>query len=160
VKSVFGVPDTVLPHLKIGMTLPVSSEGVPGLTYQGHITSISPTADPRSRVFQVELTVPNAEGRLKPGMIASMSLAGGSPEEPIPVVPLNAVVQPPPGKSGYLVFVLDDQGGKATVKSRAVELGEALGERIAVKSGLHGGERVVVTGASMVTDGESVEVVP
>jgi RND family efflux transporter MFP subunit len=160
VKSVFGVPDTVLPHLRIGMTLPVTSEGLPGQTFEGKITSIAPTADPRSRVFSVELTVPNGAGRLKPGMIATMALVGAAKEEPVPVVPLNAVVQPPAGKSGYLVFVLDDQAGKTTVKSRSVELGEALGERIAVKSGLRGGERVVITGASMVTDGETVEVVP
>jgi RND family efflux transporter MFP subunit len=160
VKSVFGVPDTVLPHLKLGMTLPITSEGVPGATYNGRITRIAPTADPRSRVFEVELTVANGQGRLKPGMIAAMTLAGAAKSEPMPVVPLNAVVQPPPGKTGYMVFVLEEQGGKATVKARAVELGEALGERIAVKSGLRGGERVVVTGASMVHDGETVEVVP
>jgi multidrug efflux system membrane fusion protein len=160
VKSVFGVPDTVLPHLRLGMSLPVTSEGVPGAIYNGHITSIAPTADPRSRIFEVELTVPNSDGRLKPGMIASMSIAGTAKTEPIPVVPLNAVVQPPPGQSGYMVYVLDEEGGKATVKSRAVELGDALGERIAVKSGLRGGERVVVTGASMVHDGQTVEVVP
>jgi multidrug efflux system membrane fusion protein len=160
VKSVFGVPDTVLPHLRMGMTLPVSAEGVPGVTYPGRITSIAPTADPKSRVFSIELTVPNAEFRLKPGMIASITVEGGPRSEPVPVVPLNAVVQAPPGKTGYTVFVLDDQGGKATVKSRRVDLGDALGERIAVKSGLRGGERVVVTGASLVSDGETVEVIP
>jgi RND family efflux transporter MFP subunit len=160
VKSVFGVPDTELPHLRIGMNLPVTSEGVPGVTYNGRITSIAPTADARSRIFQVELTVPNPEGRLKPGMIASMSIAGTSKAQPVPVVPLNAVLQPPPGQSGYMVFVLDEEGGKAIVKSRSVQLGDALGERIAVKSGLQAGERVVVTGASLVHDAETVEVVP
>jgi multidrug efflux system membrane fusion protein len=160
VKSVFGVPDTVLPHLRMGLTLPVSSEGVPGVNYPGRITSIAPTADPKSRVFSIELTVPNAEFRLKPGMIASITVEGGPRGEPVPVVPLNAVVQAPPGKSGYTVFVLDEQGGKATVKSRAVDLGDAVGERITVKKGLRGGERVVVTGASLVSDGETVEVIP
>jgi RND family efflux transporter MFP subunit len=160
VKSVFGVPDTVLPRLKMGMTLPVVTEGVPGVTYHGRITSISPTADPKSRVFEIELTVPNDEFRLKPGMIASITVAGATRGEPMPVVPLNAVVQAPPGKSGYTVFVLDEQGGKATVKSRAVDLGDALGERITVKKGLRGGERVVVTGASLISDGEIVEVIP
>lgn len=160
VKSVFGVPDTVLPRMRLGMTLKVTSEGLPGAVYMGRITRIAPTADPRSRVFEIELTVDNQGGRLKPGMIASMTLPGGSTAEPVPVVPLNAVVQPPPGGKGYMVFVLEEQGGKAIVKARPVELGEALGERIAVKSGLRGGERVVVTGASMVHDGETVEVVP
>lgn len=160
VKSVFGVPDTVLPRLQPGMTIPVTSEGVVGMTFGGTITRISPTADPRSRLFEVELTVPNTAGRLKPGMIASMRLKGAAKSEPTPVVPLSAIVQPPPGGTGYIVFVVDEQGGKAIIKARPVELGDALGDRIAVKSGLRGGERVVVTGASMVHDGETVEVVP
>jgi len=160
VKSIFGVPDTVLPRLKPGMNIAVNSEGVVGASFNGRITRIAPTADPRSRLFEVELTVPNPTGRLKPGMIASMRLKGASKMEPVPVVPLSAVVQPPPGRTGYMVYVVEGQGDKAVVKARAVELGDALGERIAVKSGLQGGERVVVTGASMIHDGETVEIVP
>jgi hypothetical protein len=41
-----------------------------------------------------------------------------------------------------------------------VQLGDALGDRIAVREGLHAGQRVVVTGASLVHDGEMVEIVP
>jgi multidrug efflux system membrane fusion protein len=46
------------------------------------------------------------------------------------------------------------------VKLRQVELGDVVGNRVAVTTGLAGGERVVTTGASMVIDGERVEVLP
>ena len=160
VKTVFGVSDTVLPKIKIGMTLPLTSEALPGATYSGRVTRIAPTADPRTRVFEVELTVPNKDGRLKPGMVASLTLAEGARQEAVPVLPLAAVVQPPPGTAGYMVYVAQDQGGKSVVKAQMVQLGDALGDRIAVRGGVRVGDKVVVTGASLVHDGETVEIVP
>ena len=160
VKTVFGVSDTVLPKIKIGMTLPVTSEALPGAKYSGRVTRIAPTADPRTRVFDVELTMPNTDGRLKPGMIASLTLSGETSKEPVPVIPLAAVVQPPPGKTGYMVYVAEQQGGKTIAKAQMVKLGDALGDRISVLEGLQQGQRVVVTGASLVQDGETVEVLP
>ena len=160
VRTVFGVSDTVLPKIKTGMMLPVTSEAVPGSNYSGRVTRIAPTADPRTRVFDIELTVPNRNGRLKPGMIASLTLSDGVPAEAVPVIPLAAVVQPPPGKPGYMVYVVEDQSGKTIAKAQMVQLGEALGDRIAVGGGLRAGQRVVVTGASLVRDGDTVEIVP
>jgi multidrug efflux system membrane fusion protein len=160
VKTVFGVSDTVLPKIRIGMTLPLTSEALPGATYTGRVTRIAPTADPRTRVFEVELTVPNKDGRLKPGMVASLTLSEGARQEAVPVIPLAAVIQPPPGTPGYMVYVAQDQGGKAVVKAQMVQLGDALGDRIAVRGGVHVGDKVVVTGASLVHDGETVEIVP
>jgi len=160
VRTVVGVPDTVLPTIKIGMILRVTSDAVPGSTYFGRVTRIAPSADPRTRVFDVELTVPNRDGRLKPGMIASLTLSEGSSAEAVPVIPLAAVVQPPPGTPGYMVYVVKEQGGKDVASAQMVQLGDALGGRISVRQGLHEGQRVVVTGASLVHDGETVEVVP
>lgn len=160
VRTVFGVSDTVLPRIRTGMMLPVASEAVPGSNYTGRVTRIAPTADPRTRVFDVELTVPNRDGHLKPGMIASLTLSEGARAEAVPVIPLAAVVQPPPGTAGYMVFVAEEQGGKVVAKAQMVQLGDPLGDRISVREGLHAGQRVVVTGASLVHDGETVEVLP
>ena len=80
--------------------------------------------------------------------------------EPVPVISLAAVVQPPPGTAGYMVYVAEEQNGKVVAKARGVQLGDALGDRIAVRQGLQQGQRVIVTGASLVHDGEMVEVVP
>jgi RND family efflux transporter MFP subunit len=160
VRTVFGVSDTVLPRIRSGMMLRVTSEALPGSNYKGRVTRIAPTADPRTRVFDVELTVPNKDGRLKPGMIASLTLSGGARTEVVPVIPLAAVVQPPPGTAGYMVYVAEQQGGKAVAKAQMVQLGDTLGDRISVRTGLHAGQRVVVTGASLVHDGETVEVLP
>ena len=160
VKMVFGVPDTLLPRLKLGMPLTVTTEAVPGAVFASQITRIAPSADARSRAFEVEVTLPNPGQRLKAGMIASIQIPEGKPMEPMPVVPLTAVVQPKTGGAAYRVFVVEEQAGKPVSKARDVQLGPAVGDRIAVLQGLRAGERVVITGASMVHDGEAVEIVP
>ena len=78
VKAVFGVPDTAMANVKLGSAQSVTTEALPG-SFSGHITSISAAADPKSRVYSVEVRIDNPRNELKAGMIASIILAGGKP---------------------------------------------------------------------------------
>lgn len=51
VKAAFGVPDLALQSLRLGDTLKVTTDGLPGTEFSGHISRISPSADQNSRVF-------------------------------------------------------------------------------------------------------------
>ena len=53
---------------------PIQAEALPGAALEGRITRISPSADPDSRVFEVEAALPNPQGRLKVGMLATLRL--------------------------------------------------------------------------------------
>jgi multidrug efflux system membrane fusion protein len=66
VKFVFGAPDVLLGKLRLGMPLGVHVDALGG-DVDGSITRIAPSADPKSRVFEIEITIPNADGRLKNG---------------------------------------------------------------------------------------------
>jgi multidrug efflux system membrane fusion protein len=165
VKASFGVPDVMVEKLKLGSELAILVEAVPGTEFTGKITRVSPSADPRSRVFEIETTVPNAKGDLKVGMIASLKVpgAGAAPDKnatPASVVPLNAVVRSPKDPNGFAVYVVAEEGDKQVVHSRDVQLGDALGNGILVTGGLALGDRVVVRGATLVHEGESVQVIP
>ena len=81
VKAVFGVPDTSLKSLKLGDTLTITSDATPGTEFTGHISRISPSADQNSRSFEVEVTIPNEQGLLKPGMIASLNASEGTAQK-------------------------------------------------------------------------------
>jgi multidrug efflux system membrane fusion protein len=59
VKVVFGVPDVVVAGLKPGGRLTIQAEAMPGAALDAHITRIAPSADPNSRVFEVEAALPN-----------------------------------------------------------------------------------------------------
>jgi multidrug efflux system membrane fusion protein len=158
VKVVFGVPDVVVAGLRLGDTLPIQAEALPGAMLKGRITKISSSADPASRVFEIEATLPNPDGRLRVGMLATLGIPGAA-GEPALLVPLDAVVRPADDSAGYAVYVLEE-ASSPRARLRRVQLGEVSGNLIAVREGLQPGEQVVVRGATIVTDGQAVRVTP
>lgn len=159
VKAVFGVPDTSVDYAKLGAPQTITTSSLPE-EFHGRITSVSPSADPKSRVFSVEVTIPNSDDRLKPGMIATLTLPAARSEQAPTVVPLSAVVRGSQRADGFSVFVVNEQGGKNVARERAVEVGDALGNMITVTKGLRAGESIVITGGTLIKDGDEVKVVP
>jgi multidrug efflux system membrane fusion protein len=164
VKVVFGVPDVVVGSMKPGAPQSVSVDAVPGRTFTGQITRVAPSADPSSRVFEVEVTIPNQDGALKSGMIGALEVdhGGGAAAPPAGgrLIPLNAVVRPPGRADGYAVYVVEGPAGRQRARLRRVELGDVSGNMIRVTSGLSGGERVIVRGATLAVDSQPVRIIP
>jgi multidrug efflux pump subunit AcrA (membrane-fusion protein) len=123
------------------------------------VTRISPSADPNSRVFEVEAALPNTDGRLKVGMLASLRLDDRAGSTGI-FVPLAAVVRPLGDTTGYAVYVIRDSSGTSSASLRRISLGGVSGNQIAVTGGLNAGERVIVRGSTLVADGQAVMVMP
>lgn len=160
VKAAFGVPDTSLQSLKLGDTLTVTSDATTGTEFKGYISRISPSADQNNRAFEVEVTIANELGLLKPGMIASLNLGAASvATSPMPIVPLTAITHLPQNATAYAVLVMEEREGKQFARLRPVTLGESVGNAIVITSGLKPGEMVVTTGVSQIADGEMVAVV-
>jgi multidrug efflux system membrane fusion protein len=160
VKAVFGVPDIAVPEMKLGSMLSVATETMFGTEFQGQITSVFPAADPKSRTFNVEVSIPNPKGLLRPGMIVSLRVGRSDVARAQPVVPLNAVVKSTTDPNGYAVFVVTEQGGRLIAKMREVKLGETYGNTIAVTDGVKEGDRVITTGVTLVRDGDGVKAIP
>ncbi len=160
VKVVFGVPDTALAQLKLGAPLPIVTESIRNISFPGRITAISPSADTRSRVFNIEVTVPNAKQQLKAGMIASLQVADEKTPQRVSTVPLGAIVRSQADPKGYAVFVVEKSAGKTVARLRSVQLGEVYGNTIAATAGLRPGEQVIVTGGALLRDGDPVSVIP
>ena len=160
VKVVFGVPDVLVEQMKMGDFQNVTSEAIPGAELRGRITRVAPSADPSSRVFEIECTVPNPDNRLKVGMIAALQVSTSALANPEILVPLNAIVRPVDDAQGYAVFVVEAQDGGSRAHMRRVKLGAVSGNAIAVKEGLQGGERLIVRGATIVVDSQEVRIIP
>src|SRR5882672_115665 len=160
VKAAFGVADIAVPEMKLGSRLSVETETMPGTQFEGQITSVFPGADPKSRVFNVEVTIPNPKHLLRPGMIVSLRVGRSETVQAQPVVPLNAIVKSQTDANGYAVFVVTEQGGRLIAKVREVKLGETYGNTIAVTEGVKEGDRVITTGVTLVRDGDAVKVIP
>ena len=160
VKAVFGVADVAVAEMKLGTKLSVESESMPGKELQGQITSVFPAADSKNRAFNVEVTIANSDYLLRPNMIVSLRVGTKQHISPQPVVPLNAVIKSKSNANGYAVMVVTEEGGRLLARLREVKLGESFGNAVAVTEGLKQGDRVIITGGTMVNDGDQVKVIP
>ncbi len=161
VKVVFGISDLMLKHLKLGDQLAVTTEALRGRQFRGLVTAISPSADPKSRVFDVEITIPNRNQELKVGMIAAVAVATGQAPKAVTVVPLTAVVRSRTNPQGYALFVVEGPQGQRVARLRDnIEVGEVYGNMITVTKGVKVGEPVIVTGSTLVSDGQRVKIIP
>lgn len=160
IKAVFGVPDGAAAKLQPGSPLLVTSEALPTVELRGHLTRVAPAADPKTRIFDVEVRLPNPRQQLKPGMVVALQMADEAAPAPVTVVPLAALLQLPAAPDSYAVFVLETRQQQRFARQRRVQLGAPLGNAFTVQSGVSVGEQVVVSGATWLKDGEAVRVVP
>lgn len=157
VKAVLGVPDYMLRFIKPGDIVPIRVEALSNAVFQGVVTSVAPSADPKSRVFDVEVAIRNPDLTLKDGMIASATLAGEQVSRL--VLPVTAVVRDTTDPKGFMVYVLVENGDKAAAKGRKVTIGDVVGNRVTLVEGPEPGAKVITTGATMVYDGAPVRVI-
>ena len=130
-KAVFGVSDIEVGQFIAGEPEALLSEAIPEYQIKGKITRIDPEADPTTRMFDVEVTVPNGDGRLRARMIASLDVTQATmPGADPPTVPLAAIVRPPGDPQGFAVYVAVDQSAHTVAKMRRVQLGEIVGNEI------------------------------
>jgi RND family efflux transporter MFP subunit len=160
VKAVFGVPDRIVSAVGPGHSVNVKVEAVQNREFRGRVSAVSPSADARSRVFEVEITIPNPDYLLRDGMIATVFIGDPRSGEAVPVIPMHAVVRPPGSSKGFMVYVLDESGPWPKARGREVKLGRVFANKVAVGEGLSPGEKIIVTGASLLHEGAKVSVIP
>jgi multidrug efflux system membrane fusion protein len=131
----------------------------------GIVTAISPQADPKNRVFSIEVTLDNPREEIRPGMIGSVTLGTATSgtthdAEPRLVVPLSAVIRSPGDPRGFAVMLLDEREGKQHAAAQVIEIGQSFGNQIEVTRGLRAGQKLIAIGGSLVHDGQEVHVLP
>jgi RND family efflux transporter MFP subunit len=156
VKVAFGAPDYVLSRVRLGQELTIQTEN-DAVPVKGRVTSISPAADTRNRIFAIEVTVNNRDHHLKPGMIASIGL-GEVPHSSISI-PLSAIVPSPSEPDHFAVMVAQERAGRLVANLREVQLGATHDNSVAV-AGVQPGERVVSVGAQLLKDGDPIQAIP
>ena len=118
----------------------------------GKISLISPVLDQASRSAKVEITIDNANLRLKPGMFAKVQIPVEIREDTI-LLPRSAVIEDSI-RDVQIIFVVADGHSKR----RQVEMGLTEGSRVEIANGLSEGEEVVIAGQHTLKDGEEVTV--
>ncbi len=155
----FWLPQQALASLQVGQQVRLTTDTYVGSTWDGRLTTINPEIDPATRNVRLRATFPNPDGRLRPGMFASVEVLSAD-RQPVLLVPATSAIYAPYGDS---VFVLEPaaEAGKPpgmTARQRFVRLGQRRGDLVAVVSGLKAGETVVSSGAFKLRNGAAVVV--
>ena len=139
------VPQHQMPRMKRGQSLTVKSDGK---TETGRVEEIDPTVDPSDRQGRVRIELPK-DTELRVGAFARATLQGNA----APALAVNA--ESVQGQTGEeFVFVLEEQ----TARRVPIKTGRREGDLVEVTDGLEKGQKIIVTGAPFLTDGDRVDV--
>ncbi len=136
-----------LARVRVGQSARVTLDAWPGRSFAARVGYLYPTLDAATRSTRVRLELDNAEGLLRPGMFAQVTLAAGD-AAPKVVVPASAIIDD--GERRVVLRALGD----GRFKPQPVKLGERGGDLVEVLEGVAVGERVVVS-ANFLIDSES-----
>ncbi|HTO77988.1 MAG TPA: efflux RND transporter periplasmic adaptor subunit [Thermoanaerobaculia bacterium] len=155
----FSVPQQQLANLRTGAPVEVSAPGAGIVSRSGKVTAIDSVVDPNTRNVQVQATLANADGKLRPGMFVQTTLSIGA-TEPVIALPASAIAYAPYGDSVFVVENMKDPKGETYrgVRQQFVKLGGGRGDQIAIVSGLKAGEEVVSSGTFKLRNGAAVQV--
>lgn len=152
-KAMVPISESYFPRIKNGMEATIAVDVYPGETFTGRISNISPTIDPLSRTFNVEVTVQNPSEKLRPGMFARVIL--NLDRDFSLLLPDYAVLKMQGSNDRYLFVEKDGIARRIPVKivNRYNDMVELESDQ------LRAGDRIIVSGQSRLTDGAKVKVV-
>lgn len=133
--------------VRVGQVVHADFEAMPGEHRMGRISYVYPTLDVETRTVRVRVALPNPDLRLKPGMYATIRIAGTA-RASVLTVPRSAVLST--GERS-IVFVHEPNG---SLSPREVTVGASNDERVEILRGVAPGERVV-SSATFLVDAES-----
>ena len=154
VKVSAGVPERYAGEIEQGTQVRVTPNAYAVEPRGGRVAFVGLAIDDQSRTFPIEVGVENADRSLKPSMVVRLDVTRSILENVI-VVPTEAVVRDERGTS---VFVVAQDSSGSVARRRPVELGPDAGDTIVLRSGVRAGERIIVSGAGELADGDRVRV--
>ena len=155
----FGVPQQTLSQVVVGHALRVTKEDLPSVAFSGRVTAVDSVVNEATRNIQVQATLANPEGKLRPGMFVQVDLVLGAGSSVI-ALPASAINYAPYGDSVFVITELKDPSGKSYrgVQQRFVKLEGSHGDQVAVISGINPGDEVVTSGVFKLRNGAAVQV--
>jgi membrane fusion protein (multidrug efflux system) len=154
-----GVPQQAAGQVPVGRRLRVTTESLTGKGFNGTVTAIDSIVDEGTRNIQVQATLSNPGGQLRPGMFVQVDLPLGD-SRPVISLPASAISYAPYGDSVYVVTSLKDQKGNSYrgVRQQFVKVEGSRGDQVGIVSGLNPGDEVVSSGVFKLRNGAAVQV--
>jgi membrane fusion protein (multidrug efflux system) len=144
------IPERLGPWIKIGQPVTLTVDAYPDKTFTGRVSRISPAVNTQTRAFPFEALVPNGAAELKPGTFARVHVETARVEQVL-TLPYTALQY----RYGVnRVFAVNGD----RLAARELKIGDRIGDRIEIVSGVKAGEQIAVTEVEKLTDGLKVSV--
>jgi membrane fusion protein, multidrug efflux system len=155
----FGIPQQQAGAARRGSIVRITAGEAAGREFAGRVSAVNSIVDETTRNVQVQATLENPGGTLRPGMFVQAQLSQGATESVV-ALPASAINYAPYGDSVFVVADLKDPNGRTYrgVRQQVVKLGAARGDQIAVLSGINPGEEIVTSGVFKLRNGVPVRV--
>ena len=150
-KVMANISEQYYTQVKVGQEVNIEVDIFPGETFTGKVSRINPALDATTRTFGVEVTIPNAKERLRPGMYARTTFHLGDRES---VLIPDTALQKQVGSSERYVYVIKN----GVAEYRLVKDGRRVGDKIEILEGLSAGEVVATTSFTRLMSGKKVEI--
>ncbi len=155
----FGVPQQEAGQVRAGRKVRITTDDLVGVAFTGQITAIDSIVDEATRNVQVQATLANPDGKLRPGMFVQTAVILGASRSVV-TLPASAISYAPYGDSVFVVTDLKDPNDRPYrgVRQQFVKLGGARGDQIAVVSGIKAGDEIVTSGVFKLRNGAAVQI--
>ena len=155
----FGVPQQALSQVVIGHAVRVAKEDLPSVAFSGRVTAVDSVVNEATRNIQIQATLSNPEGKLRPGMFVQVEVPLGAARSVI-ALPASAINYAPYGDSVFVITDLKDPTGKTYrgVQQQFVKVEGSHGDQVAIVSGVNPGDEVVTSGVFKLRNGAAVQV--
>jgi membrane fusion protein (multidrug efflux system) len=155
----FNLPQEMAAQVQPGRTVRIGADELAGTQFPGRITAVNSVVDQTTRNIEVQATVANPGGKLRPGMFVQVETAVGT-ERNVVSLPATAINYAPYGDSVFVVTDMKDPSGKSYkgVRQQFVKVDRSRGDQVAVISGLNAGEEVVTSGVFKLRPNAAVSV--
>ena len=155
----FSVPQQDMQHIKIGQSVRVTADDLAGMTFTGRVNALDSVVDQATRNVQIQATLANPQGKLRPGMFTNVQVGVGASNTVLPL-PASAISYAPFGDSVYIVSEMKSPEGQTYrgVRQQFVKVQGSRGDQVGVISGLHAGDEIVTSGVFKLRNGAPVAV--
>jgi membrane fusion protein (multidrug efflux system) len=155
----FGVPQQSGSQVKVGGNVTVTAQDLVGKQFIGRVTALDSVIDEATRNVQVQATLANPQGKLKPGMYVQVEMRYGKARDAI-TLPASAISYAPYGDSVFIITDLKDPKGNSYrgVRQQFVKIDGSRGDQVAVVSGVKPGDEVVSSGVFKLRNGAAVTI--
>ena len=155
----FAVPQQDTAEMRIGRTVHIAVGELGNGEFTGRVSAVDSVVDQTTRNVQVQATLANSGGRLRPGMFVQAQVMLGDARNVI-ALPASAINYAPYGDSVFVVSDMKNPQGQSYrgVRQQVVKLGAARGDQIAVLSGIKPGEEIVTSGVFKLRNGAPIQI--